>query len=441
MAAGSIAAGLVDGYVRGLGLRRRMNEEDEAKKDREAERAYRNEQRELLRRDRAADDEIDRRLSAVPTTTEKWGQDYEWAAKNNYPVTRDDEGNVLPGVTSTPRAYRDVAADQAAAVRGLGRRGVSTANQLQQFVNSEDDRREAGIDRERTRKLGDLQFSNAEIANRQARVGEGLKLADYLLRNGRVQEAAQALQSSYELYPDGQKLVLGDGKMGVATAFNKMVEPMVPITPESVASAINYGMRLNNPTAWAQLEQVRQGDQRITNDSTHQKGMLGYYTGRLGLERDEFNARKSGGMFTRPPTAADNFTPIGLSDDGKRILGRQGGGVREVPVPDGYTSLFPKVTGDKGARPARFLKGEDGTHTAYGEDGRPLYNVLNGGLEAPVGMDNTTWGRMQKDASKAGVRAALGKGADGAPMVAFIGRDGRPYSTLEEAIAAKPVTK
>jgi hypothetical protein len=169
--------------------------------------------------------------------------------------------------------------------------------------------------------------------------------------------------------------------------------------------------------------------------------MLGYYTGRLGLERDEFNARKSGGMFTRPPTAADNFTPIGLSDDGKRILGRQGGGVREVPVPDGYTSLFPKVTGDKGARPARFLKGEDGTHTAYGEDGRPLYNVLNGGLEAPVGMDNTTWGRMQKDASKAGVRAALGKGADGAPMVAFIGRDGRPYSTLEEAIAAKPVTK
>lgn len=169
--------------------------------------------------------------------------------------------------------------------------------------------------------------------------------------------------------------------------------------------------------------------------------MVGLNRDKVSLERDEFNARRAGGMFQRPPTAADVFNPIGLSDDGTRMLGRQGSGVREVPVPEGYKSLFPKVTGEKGPRPAKFLKGEDGTQTAIDEGGRPLYNVLNGGLEAPLGMDNSGWGRAQKDASKAGVRAALGKGPDGVPMVAYIGKDGQPYSTLEEAAAAKPAKK
>jgi hypothetical protein len=262
-----------------------------------------------------------------------------------------------------------------------------------------------------------------------------------MFSRGDLGGALQTLSQGYETYPDGRKLISQDGQFGLATPDGKWVEPPVPITKENVESALTHAQRFLDPSAWAQFQGVRQGDVKIADEKTYRDFMQRYYGDRLGLEREEFDAKRRGGMFQRPPTAADTFTPIGLSDDGKRILGRQGGGVREVPVPDGYSSLFPKVTGAKGPRPARFLKGDDGTQTAVDDDGRPLYNLVNGGLEAPLGVDNSSWSRMQKDASKAGVRAALGKNADGAPMVAFIGRDGKPYSTLEEAIAAKPVTK
>jgi hypothetical protein len=316
------------------------------------------------------------------------------------------------------------------------------ANQLQQFVNTEIDREEAATDRTDARKLRGFQISAAELANRQALAKQSWQRAGLMFSRGDLGGALQTLSQGYETYPDGRKLVATqDGQFGLATPDGKWVEPPVPITRENVEAALSHAQRFLDPSAWAQFQGVRQGDQKITDDRVYRDGMLRYYGDKLGLERDEFNAQKAGGMFQRPPTAADVFTPIGLSNDGKRILGRQGGGIREVPVPDGYSDLFPKVTGNKGPRPTKFIKGEDGTHTAYGDDGRPLYNVINGGLEAPLGVDNSSWSRMQKDASKAGVRAALGKNADGAPMVAFIGRDGKPYSTLEEAIAAKPVTK
>lgn len=173
--------------------------------------------------------------------------------------------------------------------------------------------------------------------------------------------------------------------------------------------------------------------------------MVGLNRDKVSLERDEFNAKRAGGIFQRP---AEPPPPrperLGVTNNSDAVLMQRPDGTMfysAVPEPERVSKLFPKVTGEKGPRPAKFLKGEDGTQTAIDEGGRPLYNVLNGGLEAPLGMDNSGWGRAQKDASKAGVRAALGKGPDGVPMVAYIGKDGQPYSTLEEAAAAKPAKK
>lgn len=345
MAAGSIAAGLVDGYVRGLGLRRQMNREDEEAKAREEDRAWRKEQQDWMRRERQADDEIDRRLSAVPTTAEKWGSDYSSAAASGAPM-RDDEGNLMPGVQSTPRAYRDVLTEQAAAVRGVGgRRGVAMANQLQQFANVEADRTEAGIDRARTRQLGDIQL-------RQAKALDAWRQAGVRYSRGDLVGSLQTLGSGYEAVPDGRQLVVTNGMFGVATPDGKWVEPPVPINRENVEAALAHAQRFLDPAAWKGFQEVRQGDQRLTDERGYRKDMVGIYRDKNVLDERQLTAQINGGMFTRPPSAADVFTPIGLSDDGTRILGRQGGGIREVPLPPGYKGLFPKVTGAKPERDA-----------------------------------------------------------------------------------------
>jgi hypothetical protein len=313
MATGALA-GLVDGFTRGYGLSRQWAREEEDRKTREEdrkirdeERAYLKEQRDRLRREQAADDDIDRRLSSVPTTTEKWGQGYEWAAQNNAPM-RDDEGNVMPGTVSAPRSYRDVAADQAAAVRGIGgRRGLALASQLQQFVNSEDDRVQAGIDRERNRKLGDLQFSNAEIANRQALALEALKRARIAFQAGDLVGALKFASGGYKAIPDGMDLVIDDdGKTVGRGAAGRWVDRPVPITKESVGAILDNALEVLDPSTWGQRKKIEQDDRKITNDSTYQTGMLGIYGARNALDRDEFNAQKTGGMFQRAPTAAES---------------------------------------------------------------------------------------------------------------------------------------
>ncbi|MFM1990215.1 MAG: hypothetical protein RJA99_3172 [Pseudomonadota bacterium] len=413
MAAGAFA-GLVDGFVRGYERSRDWAQQDEDRKFQAA-------QRERMLKQQQQDDEFQTALRGIqPEGT------------SNAPVDDPTREGVAYSQPVT-RSAADVRRDTANVYRRFGR--PAEAEQMIAL-------NEADTDRANTRRLTGFQITAAEAAQRRAAAMEGWQRAGLRYSRGDLGGALRELSTGYESYPDGRKLVVSqDGRFGLATPDGKWVEPPVPVTRENVEAALTHAQRFLDPSAWAQFQGVRQGDQKIADEKAYREFMQKYYGDKLGLERDEYEAKKRGGMFQRPPTSADIFNPIGVSDDGRRILGRVGSGVREVPVPEGYSGLFPKVTGEKGPRPAKFLKGEDGTHTAHAEDGRPLYNVVNGGLEAPLGVDNTSWARMQREASKAGVRAALGKGPDGAPAVAFIGRDGLPYSTLEEAAAAKPGKK
>ena len=436
MASGAFA-GLVDGFTRGLNQSRQWAREDEERQAREEDRAFLREQRGLTRKAAEDDARIASAVQNVPTTTEKWGDGYADAATRGAPM-RDDDGNVMPGAQSTPRSARQVYADQAAAVRGIGGlRGVLLSNQLQGFANAEADRDEAAVDRVDARKLRDIQLRSQQINQQQQELLNGVKRAGALLRMGSPRAAVEMLAQSYGSFPDGMKLIVEGNTVGRAGPDGKWVDPPVSITQENAAAMVNHAFQYADPAAWAKVTEV--GDNRA-----YRKGLVDYYQGRNQLDRDEFNAKNAGGMFTRSPSAADTFSPIGLSDDSTRILGRVGSRLVEQPVPSGYSKMFPKVTGERPTRPTatKFLKsGEDGTHTAYGDNGKPLFNLLPNGLEAPLGVTGDSWRKQEQLAGKAGVRAALGKGPDGSPMVAYIGRDGQPYSTLEEAAAAKPATK
>jgi hypothetical protein len=181
------------------------------------------------------------------------------------------------------------------------------ANQLQQFVNSEDDRREAGIDRDRTRKLGDLQFSAAEIANRQAVAREALQRARIAFTRGDLNGAVKLMSNGYRAIPDGMDVVItNDGMVGRAGPDAKWVDRPVPITKEAVGAMLDGALEILDPSIWGQRKKIEQDDRKITNDSTYQTGMLGIYGARNALDRDVFNAQNAGGMFKRPPTAAES---------------------------------------------------------------------------------------------------------------------------------------
>lgn len=266
--------------------------------------------------------------------------------------------------------------------------------------------------------------------------------------------AAEAAAKAYELVNDGHKAIVDReaGTIGMAAPSGKWMMAPRPINQQGVMNLINEGLEFASPDMmkfFADTRDKSEGRQiqregnviqgrQVDNQGTYQQGMLGIYGARNALDQKEFDAKNAGGMFTRQPTAADLFQPLGLSDDGKRVVGRVGGNLVEREVPDGYSKLFPKVTGDK-AQNAKFVKSaEDGTHTAYdNESGRPLFNVLPDGREAPLGLTGSGWATAQNEAKKRGVRAMLGKDGNGKPVLAYVGKDKVPYDTIEEAAKAK----
>lgn len=353
MAVGAFA-GLVDGFTRGYGLSRQWAREDEDAKARADERAWRNEQRERERRDQADQDAIGAALKGVKRNVPTYGGSIE-----------DSEmyGPLAGDLQTTQRSQRDILADQARAIAGIGGlRGAQLGLQFQQGVDALDatqeqrrrqalaDVRQAEIDRQAGIDR-DARRAREAVADRQTRVLEGLRNARMLLANAgndpaRLGAVAQLMQGTYEGVPDGRQLVLNNGAMGVATPDQKWVpgfEP-VPINRQNLESALEYAERYLDPN-WATRS-------KVDIEAQNKDFMQGYYRDKLGLDTRQFEAQVRGGMFTRPPSAADVFTPIGLSDDGTRILGRQGGGIREVPVPAGYKGLFPRVTGAKPERDA-----------------------------------------------------------------------------------------
>jgi hypothetical protein len=90
------------------------------------------------------------------------------------------------------------------------------------------------------------------------------------------------------------------------------------------------------------------------SNADYRRRMAKVYEDRTAQDREEFGVKQKSGYFAKAEPA---FTPLGLSDDGTKILGRVGGKLVEQPVPAGYSKgLFPKVTGTSSPKRDETLK-------------------------------------------------------------------------------------
>jgi hypothetical protein len=171
------------------------------------------------------------------------------------------------------------------------------------------------------------------------------------------------------------------------------------------------------------------------SDAAYKQRVGDYHQGQLGLDTRRLDAQIRGGMLSRAP---ERFEALGLGDNGRTIFGTRGGVEATLKVPEGFEGSFPKLQ-PKSTRPAvaKVVKDDEGNTVALSAEGRPLHNIVSGGLEVPLGVTNSDWTSMKKKADSAGIQVSSGRDKDGAPVIAYRGKDGEFYSTLEEARKAK----
>lgn len=393
MAAGSIAAGLVDGFARGYGLSRQFARDDEDRKDREEERAARKAARERAARQQADEDAVTEALKGVKRDVSSYGPSAE---------DSDMYGPQAGELRQVPRSQRDILADQARAVAGIGGlRGAQLGLQFQQGVDQLDevrrqrqreavgDARQAGLDREAATDR-DARRAREAIADRQSRVLEGMRQARLMVATPgndpqRLAQAVSLMRSIYEGVPDGRQLIVQDGTMGVAGTDGKWVHSPVPITRENVEAALDYAERYLDPN-WATRQQA------VTNDA-YRTNLAANATRDQNRQDRQLDAQIRGGYFNQRPASAA----------GENV---------------------------------RLQTAEDGTIIAVGRDGKPLHNIIAGGMQVSPGITETMWQRAQREAATAGVRAVIGQ-VGGRDRIAYQGRDGQFYDSAAEAAKAK----
>lgn len=228
--------------------------------------------------------------------------------------------------------------------------------------------------------------------------------------------------------------------------------PQIPVTRQDmmrVAKSMYFDQLASIDPKYAELAMQQEkiglereglGLRRQANetDAQFKARQADYYAGRLGLDREELAARIKGGLLSRPP---ERFEALGLGDNGRTIFGTRGGKEATLTVPEGFEGSFPKLQ-PKSTRPvpAKVMKDEEGNMVAYSAEGRPLHNIVSGGLEVPLGVTNTEYNRMVKESRAAKIPMEVGQ-VDGKPVIGFLGRDGNYYDTLDEAKKAKAKAK
>ena len=389
MSLGAAFAGFAQGAAQGYGIRRQMDRDaedkkdrEEARKDREAERQYLAAERERVRQEQEREQALLRGLSEVKRTDDSWGTDYQWARDNNAPM-RDDEGNVMPGVRSMPRSRADILRDQASVAASIpSLRAVWLAQQFDAAAVAEADR-VRGIGRQNrldTEAAEDRKRTNElrDIQFRQAQAGEALQQARMLFADGNLQGALAALGKTYSFYPDGKELVMGpNGAFGLATVGKDGKPVAASAMMPATRESVGKAIELAMQIYNPDVWLKLQGNARSNSDSDAKNE---YYRANADYLR---------------------------GDKGKvdRVIGRAG---------------------------------DDGTQIVTDRSGNPVHVLLPGGLKAPLGWTADRL-RMEEDkAKKLGVRVAIGE-VNGAPIAAYIGRDGKAYSSMEEASKAKPV--
>jgi hypothetical protein len=217
--------------------------------------------------------------------------------------------------------------------------------------------------------------------------------------------------------------------------------PTIPVNKDAltrVAKSMYFDQLASVDPKYAELamRQEELGIKRLANetDAQFKARQADYYAGRLAIDRDEYQAKLKGGLFSRAP---ERFEPLGLGDNGRTIFGTRGGREATLTVPEGFEGSFPKLQ-PKSTRPApaKIMKDEEGNTVAYSAEGRPLYNIVGGGLEVPLGVTTSDYNRMVKESRAAKIPMEVGQ-VDGKPVIGYLGRDGKYYSTLDEAKKAK----
>lgn len=222
--------------------------------------------------------------------------------------------------------------------------------------------------------------------------------------------------------------------------------PQIPVTRQDmmrVAKSMYFDQLASIDPKYAELamQQEKIGLERMGLDIRQREGESNadYRRRMAAVQEAEYKAKERGGLFSRAP---ERFSPLGLSDDATRMLGVRGGSLAEMPIPAGYSKgAFPKIS-EKGTKPvpAKVMKDEEGNMVAYSAEGRPLHNIVAGGLEVPLGVTTTDYNRMVKESRAAKIPMEVGQ-VDGKPVIGFLGRDGNYYDTLDEAKKAKAKAK
>lgn len=185
---------------------------------------------------------------------------------------------------------------------------------------------------------------------------------------------------------------------------------------------------------------VRSGEITAGASATNARANMEYKDAQVGVITDQKTRREDA---ARIVGAYDALSP-------EDQAGPKGQGLRNqfnmLNVKDGAAiALGSGRSGAAGAggvqkRAVDMKPNDDGSYTATDKaDGSPLYNMYHGET-MPLGMTVAQFQTDKKAAADAGVSMQVGEN-NGRVEHRFIGADDKPYRTLKEAVAARPIDK
>ena len=359
--------------------------------------------------------------------------------------TRDDEGRLVYGASETavPRSEAEILKEEAALYsaspdirnRTLGRqlqseaRTLETQDKLKAIqTNYADTLKAINKDPNKWVQENMAKFNSDEYGGPGTK---GVMVAPMSTKNGTVLNV---------MGPQGQQLQqIPVNKEALSRVARSMYfDELASVNPDYAKLAMqqeDLGMK---------REGLRLQGEDLGLKRDYQTGMLGVYQEKNRIDAEEMKSRSAlwGAQRKQAESAMNGFSSFlsqdpdsgviyGVKKDG--TIGSLQGPMDKAgkPVP-----LFPKTTGLKGTV-AKVMKDEDGNTVAYNNDGVPIHNIVGGGLVVPLGVTSSDWNSMKKKATDSGIQISAGKDKEGAPVIAYKGKDGNYYSTLEEARKAK----
>ena len=242
------------------------------------------------------------------------------------------------------------------------------------------------------------------------------------------------------------------GKMLNIVGPDQTVMHQIPATKEHLGRALRsmYMEELagvNPKYANLAMENEKLGLQRQANetDAQYKNRMASVYESRNDIDKQEMKGKLAlwGAQAKKVGQEMEGFQQFLGQDDQGRIHGvLKNGKLGTIDAPlnkDGTPiQLMDKFTGAKGIKKNVTIKNDaEGNLVAFDAEGRVVHSVIAGGLEVPPGITESKYQALETKASKLGVPLHLGKDKEGSPTIAYLGKDGKYYSTPEEAVKAK----